>query len=79
MTENSVWEWLWEFFVLTVLVKAIAAHWVAQQVKKGWRHLIGSTDRYQAIWNHYQARAKGLGHENDDVTDCRQGNCVVFS
>ena len=79
MNDFNFWDFLWDFLVMTVVVKAIAAHWVAQQVKKGWKKLIGSTDRYTAIWAHYQERAKGHGHQNDDVTHCRQGNCVVFS
>ena len=79
MNESNVWGFLWDFLVITVITKAIIAHWVAKQLMKYFKKLVGSTERNTAIWTHFQNRAKGNGHASDDVVGCRDEGCQVFA
>lgn len=68
-----------DFLVITVGLKFIIGHWIAERLEtliKRWFH---QTDRKQAIWEHYKSRAEGRGHQNDNVLTCGQERCGVFS
>lgn len=64
-----------EFFVGTILIKIILAHWLADRVMAGMQRFIGRSERRKAIWTHYQHRALGIGHGPKDVLDCTDGKC----
>lgn len=66
------------FVVFTVIVKIIIGHWMAQQITKYSKSWFATTERKWAIWEHYQHRARGEGHNFDSVLDCTQDSCVVF-
>lgn len=70
---------LLDFLVFTVIVKMIVGHWIADQLVHLAKKWFETTDRKQAIWLHYQAQAMGNGHTNDDVLNCGQDHCQIFS
>lgn len=70
---------IFEFLVITVGVKMIVGHWVAERISKRLKAWFATTDRKQAIWLHYNARAAGAGHLNDNVLTCGQDKCAVFN
>lgn len=67
-----------EFIVFTVVVKAILAHWIAEQIIRLAKWAITLTPRQQSIWEHFQLQAQGKGHAHDDVTICGEGACAIF-
>lgn len=70
---------IFDFLVFTVIVKMIIGHWVAQRLVAAAKTWFDSTDRRRAIWLHYQARAAGNGHDNNNVLTCGQEHCQIFS
>lgn len=68
-----------EFLIFTVGAKMIIGHWIAERVTKATKAWFQTTPRKQAIWQHYQSRAAGNGHDNDDVTTCGQQDCKIFA
>lgn len=68
-----------DFLVFTIVIKMIIGHWIADRIVDASKAWFATTDRKQAIWLHYQARATGNGHNNDDVLTCGQEHCQVFA
>lgn len=68
-----------EFLIFTVGVKAIIGHYLAERIVKYSKVWFATTERKTAIWLHYNSRAAGMGHENDNVITCGQDKCNVFN
>lgn len=72
-TENIV-----SFLLVTVLLKVIIAHWVAERLEDYGKKVFSSSERNFAIWLHYQARANGIGHVAESVLHCGEDKCRIF-
>lgn len=70
---------IFDFFVGYILIKVIIGHWVADQFVTLAKKWFATTDRKQAIWLHYQSKASGKSHQNDNVLTCGQEHCQIFS
>lgn len=66
------------FVIFGVVVKYVIAKWLAEKIMAGSKAWFAASDRNWAIWEHYQNRALGDGHNADSVLDCRQDKCVAF-
>jgi hypothetical protein len=64
-----------EFFVGTILIKIILAHWLADRTMWAVKKVVGRSERKMTIWNHYQHRALGAGHDPKNVLECTDGKC----
>lgn len=73
----TAWDWILktlEFFFVTILLKYIVAHWVAERLTKLFKRLVIKTKEQAILWIHYRDRAMGHGHDRDpDV--CLDGSC----
>lgn len=70
-----------EFLIFTVVIKMIIGHWLAERIMNLAKFYFNNpehNERYRAIWDHFQAKALGNGHNSGDVLDCKQGKCAVF-
>lgn len=76
---DGMLKWVWDFLVVTIVFKMMIAHSLVrllnQWIIQPW---FGSTPRKEAIWLHYQSKAAGLGHANEDVTSCGEDHCKLF-
>ena len=75
-------EWVVKFLVLTIGLKMIVGHWIAERVMIAAKTYFGNIDhnaRYRAIWDHYQQKAMGQGHAAKEILDCGEGKCNMFS
>jgi hypothetical protein len=70
---------LFDFVVLTVVVKIIIGHWVAERITEYSKKLFHSSERNFAIWLHYQQQAEGRGHFAQSVLHCNEDKCSIFS
>lgn len=70
---------IFEFIVFTVGIKIIVGHFIADQLVSVLKSWFSTTERKQAIYDHYILRAQKAGHESDDVLTCGQDKCAVFA
>ena len=64
-----------EFVVITVGLKIIVGHWLAEVILKYSKKWFERTERHNIIWLHYQARARHENHESANVLHCNDGDC----
>lgn len=76
--------WIGNFLFTVVFIRGIVANEITKEVRKWgnqlkvkWDKSIRS-ERRQAIWMHFQERAKGHGHTKSDVLACHDGQCVIL-
>jgi len=69
---------LFDFIFLSVIVKIIIGHWLAERIEDWGRNFVSKNERYLAIFNHYQLNAAGAGHAAKDVLNCVEGRCAIF-
>jgi hypothetical protein len=70
-----------DFILLTVFVKIIVGHWLAELILKWSTKFFQSAERdvrAKAIWQHFQDRARGAGHAASDILQCKEGNCAIL-
>jgi hypothetical protein len=67
-----------DFILLTVVVKIIIGHWVAERIMLLSQKIFGKTERNMAIWLHYKAQAAGHGHFAQSVLSCGEDKCGIF-
>lgn len=65
---------VFDFVVLTVVVKIIIGHWLAERIMEYSRKLFSSSERNMAIWLHYQQN-----HLASSVLHCADDKCAIFS
>lgn len=67
-----------EFVLITVILKVIVAHWLAERILSYAKKLFNSSERNLAIWLHYQAQVSGHGHLASSVLHCADDKCSIF-
>lgn len=72
---SKAWEFLYNFFFIGV-IGYLARKWIAEKIMKLW---VNKSERTIAIWQHYLARVQGESHQHDDVLDCHDNRCRVFT
>lgn len=69
---------LFEFIFITVILKAIIVHALADYIMKYSEKWFKGSERHMAIWMHYKHRAQGVGHGHKHVLDCSEGQCAIL-
>lgn len=72
---QAIADFAYNWFFLGV-VGYIIKKWLADKIMKLW---VNKSERTIAIWQHYNQRAKGEGHDHVDVLDCHDQKCRVFT
>jgi hypothetical protein len=70
---------LFDFILLTVVVKIIIGHWLAERILDYSSKLFQSSERNLAIWTHYHEQASQKGHFASSVLVCPEEKCSIFN
>lgn len=68
-----------EFLLISVCLRYIVAHKIGEYLERKMAEHPIKYERWHAIWNHYQMRAQGSGHDSRSVVNCTQGQCMSFT
>lgn len=67
-----------EFLIITVCLKYVIGHKIAKWIEKKLDEHPIKYERFMAIWNHYQLRATGAGHDSEHVLECHEDKCQLL-
>lgn len=76
---HSAFKFIFDFVVMGVIVKIIVGHWLADRILEYGNRFYKSANRNirsKAIWDHFQLRAAGEGHQHSNILACREGQCA---
>ncbi len=74
---DTIWSFVWEIVIVTVIFKMIVLRQLAQWLFDWFKRYAAKDDRRESIWAHYRSKALGQGHNTDSVLDCHETNCVA--
>lgn len=69
---------LFEFFVVGILIKYVFAKWLAEKVLKGIKFVLVRSQRHAIYWLHYREKAMGHGHQYETPELCQDGVCRML-
>lgn len=72
----QVIRWCMDYFFVVIILRGFLAAEINKELRRAWTWL--RSERTRAIFWHYWERAKGNGHQTENVLDCHQQLCKVF-
>ncbi len=71
-------DFVWNFIIIGFLVKMVLLKGLANVVMRHLDRIFSKSERNNAIWDHYQLRAQGYGHDPANILECDQDSCGIL-